>query len=63
MRVRCNHAEGWTYPVPGEQRCRTCGTVRFTDYGALRPPGLPPGPRWSSRAGSHPTRRPYAAYK
>ncbi|WP_422396774.1 DUF6255 family natural product biosynthesis protein [Streptomyces klenkii] len=39
MRVRCIHAEGWAYPAPGEQRCRTCGTVRFTDYGALRPPG------------------------
>ncbi|WP_416385359.1 DUF6255 family natural product biosynthesis protein [Streptomyces sp. NRRL B-1677] len=54
MRVRCSHAESWTYPVPGEQRCRTCGTVRFTDYGALRPPGLPqaltPKPRDAGKA-------------
>ncbi|WP_238492420.1 DUF6255 family natural product biosynthesis protein [Streptomyces sp. UNOB3_S3] len=31
------------------RRCRTCGVRRFTDYGALRPPGLPqavvPAPR------------------
>ncbi|MEU5191885.1 DUF6255 family natural product biosynthesis protein [Streptomyces klenkii] len=54
MRVRCSHAEGWAYPAPGEQRCRTCGTVRFTDYGALRPPGLPhaltPKPRDADKA-------------
>ncbi|MFH8784880.1 DUF6255 family natural product biosynthesis protein [Streptomyces roseoverticillatus] len=54
VRIRCNHREGWNYPVPGEARCRTCGTVRFTDYGAVRPPGLPsaltPKPRDARKA-------------
>ncbi|MEV5377882.1 DUF6255 family natural product biosynthesis protein [Streptomyces nondiastaticus] len=54
VRIRCSHSEGWTYPVPGEQRCRSCGTVRFTDYGAVRPPGLPhaltPKPRDARKA-------------
>ncbi|WP_374193030.1 DUF6255 family natural product biosynthesis protein [Streptomyces sp. AV19] len=26
----------------GQERCTTCGTRRFTDYGALRPRELPP---------------------
>ncbi|MFF4161294.1 DUF6255 family natural product biosynthesis protein [Streptomyces sp. NPDC001678] len=36
------------------RRCRTCGVRRFTDYGGLRPPGLPqavvPAPRDRSAA-------------
>ncbi|WP_424889841.1 DUF6255 family natural product biosynthesis protein [Streptomyces sp. XH2] len=37
----CTHRGGWSARTRGEVRCRDCGTVRFTDYGALRPPGLP----------------------
>ncbi|WP_221505299.1 DUF6255 family natural product biosynthesis protein [Streptomyces eurocidicus] len=36
----CPHLAGWAQDG-GEARCRACGVVRFTDYGALRPPGLP----------------------
>ncbi|MEU3752514.1 DUF6255 family natural product biosynthesis protein [Streptomyces olivoreticuli] len=36
----CPHTSGWD-SANGEQRCRACGTRRFTGYGALRPPGLP----------------------
>ncbi|MEU1375750.1 DUF6255 family natural product biosynthesis protein [Streptomyces triculaminicus] len=36
----CAHRAGWTR-VGGEARCDRCGTRRFTDYGALRPPGMP----------------------
>ncbi|MGX8908314.1 DUF6255 family natural product biosynthesis protein [Streptomyces netropsis] len=36
----CAHADGWT-SAGGEERCDACGTRRFTDYGALLPPGLP----------------------
>ncbi|MFF7688286.1 DUF6255 family natural product biosynthesis protein [Streptomyces syringium] len=36
----CGHRSGWTC-VGGEARCGACGVVRFTEYGALRPPGLP----------------------
>ncbi|MEV4501424.1 DUF6255 family natural product biosynthesis protein [Streptomyces klenkii] len=39
--LRCTHRGGWAARTRGEARCRDCGTVRFTDYGALRPPGLP----------------------
>ncbi|MFI2072867.1 DUF6255 family natural product biosynthesis protein [Streptomyces triculaminicus] len=43
----CAHRAGWTR-VGGEARCDRCGTRRFDDYGALRPPGMPgvvtPGP-------------------
>ncbi|MFD0382837.1 DUF6255 family natural product biosynthesis protein [Streptomyces stramineus] len=44
----------------GEARCRTCGVVRFTDYGALRPQEMPqvvtPSARstyWADRAAAH----------
>ncbi|MFF7729643.1 DUF6255 family natural product biosynthesis protein [Streptomyces sp. NPDC008001] len=54
MRPRCSHAAGWTHPAPGEARCRTCGVTRFTEYGAVRPPGLPhaltPKPRDARKA-------------
>ncbi|MFH8789906.1 DUF6255 family natural product biosynthesis protein [Streptomyces roseoverticillatus] len=50
----CTHRAGWTTRTRGEVHCRGCGTVRFTDYGALRPPGLPhavaPKPRDARRA-------------
>ncbi|WP_370419497.1 DUF6255 family natural product biosynthesis protein [Streptomyces sp. QH1-20] len=36
----CVHHSGWT-ENGGEARCVDCGTRRFTDYGALRPPDLP----------------------
>ncbi|GHC59014.1 DUF6255 family natural product biosynthesis protein [Streptomyces cinnamoneus] len=36
----CAHGSGWTHTA-GESRCNACGTRRFTQYGALRPPGLP----------------------
>ncbi|WP_425315865.1 DUF6255 family natural product biosynthesis protein [Streptomyces olivoreticuli] len=36
----CLHRMGWA-PARGAVRCEGCGVVRFTDYGALRPPGLP----------------------
>ncbi|MEU4212303.1 DUF6255 family natural product biosynthesis protein [Streptomyces sp. NPDC026206] len=38
---RCPHHAGWTHTGGGEARCDTCGTRRFSDYGALRPSGLP----------------------
>ncbi|WP_443057874.1 DUF6255 family natural product biosynthesis protein [Streptomyces sp. KLMMK] len=43
MRVRriCTHRGGWAARTRGEARCSDCGTVRFTEYAALRPPGLP----------------------
>ncbi|WP_425507734.1 DUF6255 family natural product biosynthesis protein [Streptomyces olivoverticillatus] len=36
----CPHRSGWTH-TRGESRCKCCGVRRFTEYGALRPPGLP----------------------
>lgn len=36
----CGHRSGWTH-AGGRARCEACGVVRFTEYGALRPPGLP----------------------
>ncbi|MEX2982266.1 DUF6255 family natural product biosynthesis protein [Streptomyces sp. C36] len=49
----CPHTSGWD-SANGEERCRACGTRRFTSYGALRPPGLPvalaPSPRNKARA-------------
>ncbi|MEU1671843.1 DUF6255 family natural product biosynthesis protein [Streptomyces roseifaciens] len=39
--VACTHRGGWSARTRGEARCRDCGTVRFTEYAALRPPGLP----------------------
>ncbi|MBH1933445.1 hypothetical protein I5Q34_03940 [Streptomyces sp. AV19] len=38
----CTHASGWERTDGGAQQCRDCGTRRFTDYGALRPPGPAP---------------------
>ncbi|MFI9204553.1 DUF6255 family natural product biosynthesis protein [Streptomyces sp. NPDC053048] len=38
--MSCHHPE-WESAGTGEARCKRCGTRRFTDYGALRPPGLP----------------------
>ncbi|MFI1972767.1 DUF6255 family natural product biosynthesis protein [Streptomyces cinnamoneus] len=37
----CPHRAEWTTRAGGEWRCNRCGTRRFLDYGALRPPGLP----------------------
>ncbi|MEU1372419.1 DUF6255 family natural product biosynthesis protein [Streptomyces triculaminicus] len=49
----CPHTSGWD-ATHGEERCRSCGTRRFTQYGALRPPGLPvtlaPSPRDKGQA-------------
>ncbi|MEV4439860.1 DUF6255 family natural product biosynthesis protein [Streptomyces sp. NPDC049577] len=49
----CPHASGWD-SADGEERCRSCGTRRFTHYGALLPPGLPvestPAPRDKARS-------------
>ncbi|MFG2182097.1 DUF6255 family natural product biosynthesis protein [Streptomyces abikoensis] len=49
----CPHLAGWD-TADGEERCRSCGTRRFTHYGALRPPGLPvalaPRPRNAAQA-------------
>ncbi|WP_372446061.1 DUF6255 family natural product biosynthesis protein [Streptomyces triculaminicus] len=36
----CAHPAGWSY-FGGVARCERCGTRRFLDYGALRPPGMP----------------------
>ncbi|MBH1935585.1 hypothetical protein I5Q34_15115 [Streptomyces sp. AV19] len=36
----CRHHSGWEQGN-GEAHCRDCGTRRFTDYGALRPPEHP----------------------
>ncbi|WP_373303655.1 DUF6255 family natural product biosynthesis protein [Streptomyces cinnamoneus] len=38
--THCPHAAGWTR-AEGEARCERCGVRRFTEYGAVRPPGLP----------------------
>ncbi|KNB52311.1 DUF6255 family natural product biosynthesis protein [Streptomyces caatingaensis] len=38
----CQHREGWE-TANGEERCTRCGTRRFTEYGALRPPEVPQG--------------------
>ncbi|MFI9200437.1 DUF6255 family natural product biosynthesis protein [Streptomyces sp. NPDC053048] len=37
----CPHPSGWTHDADGSHRCERCGTRRFGDYAALRPPGLP----------------------
>ncbi|GGX69093.1 DUF6255 family natural product biosynthesis protein [Streptomyces hiroshimensis] len=54
MRPQCKHTAGWAHPAQGESRCKACGVVRFADYGALRPAGLPsaltPKPRDARRA-------------
>ncbi|MEU1779959.1 DUF6255 family natural product biosynthesis protein [Streptomyces abikoensis] len=36
----CPHDGCWVSDN-GEQRCTACGVRRFTDYGGVRPPGLP----------------------
>ncbi|WP_374206181.1 DUF6255 family natural product biosynthesis protein [Streptomyces roseoverticillatus] len=41
VRSTCAHRGGWSARTRGEARCRDCGIIRFTEYGALRPPGLP----------------------
>ncbi|MFE0044204.1 DUF6255 family natural product biosynthesis protein [Streptomyces albireticuli] len=38
--ANCPHRGGWTHHG-GESRCNTCGVRRFTEYGAVRPDGLP----------------------
>ncbi|WP_374223760.1 DUF6255 family natural product biosynthesis protein [Streptomyces sp. ISL-11] len=38
--LKCRHAGGWSH-ARGEARCRDCGTVRVTSYGALRTPDTP----------------------
>ncbi|WP_372471992.1 DUF6255 family natural product biosynthesis protein [Streptomyces albireticuli] len=38
--ANCPHRGGWTHHG-GESRCNACGVRRFTDYGAVRPSGLP----------------------
>ncbi|MEU2870027.1 DUF6255 family natural product biosynthesis protein [Streptomyces olivoreticuli] len=35
----CTHRNGWTH-TGGEATCGSCGVRRFTDYRAVRPPGL-----------------------
>ncbi|WP_422399124.1 DUF6255 family natural product biosynthesis protein [Streptomyces netropsis] len=49
----CPRISSWD-SADGEERCRSCGTRRFTGYGALRPPGLPvaltPSPRDKTKA-------------
>ncbi|MEU1823752.1 DUF6255 family natural product biosynthesis protein [Streptomyces abikoensis] len=49
----CPHLSDWD-TAEGEERCSSCGTRRFTHYGALRPPGLPvaltPRPRNAAQA-------------
>ncbi|WP_374223828.1 DUF6255 family natural product biosynthesis protein [Streptomyces sp. ISL-11] len=37
----CHHQRGWTHALGGASRCDECGVRRFTEYGAVRPPGLP----------------------
>ncbi|WP_425506653.1 DUF6255 family natural product biosynthesis protein [Streptomyces rectiverticillatus] len=49
MRSTCAHRGGWAARTRGEIRCRDCGTVRFSEYAALRPPGLPCAPRAAAR--------------
>ncbi|WP_221462472.1 DUF6255 family natural product biosynthesis protein [Streptomyces olivoverticillatus] len=51
----CSHRGGWTHDA-GELRCDGCGTRRFTDYGALRPPGLPSTVTSSARGSAAQTR-------
>ncbi|WP_373298091.1 DUF6255 family natural product biosynthesis protein [Streptomyces abikoensis] len=36
----CTHDGSWA-SASGEQRCTACGMRRFTNYGGVRPPGLP----------------------
>ncbi|MFI9238558.1 DUF6255 family natural product biosynthesis protein [Streptomyces sp. NPDC053079] len=38
--ARCAHRSGWRH-TGGEACCEACGARRFSDYGALRPSGLP----------------------
>ncbi|MEU1308907.1 DUF6255 family natural product biosynthesis protein [Streptomyces cinnamoneus] len=41
LMTHCPHLAGWATTTEGESRCRHCGTRRFADYAAVRPPGLP----------------------
>ncbi|MGW1197094.1 DUF6255 family natural product biosynthesis protein [Streptomyces sp. NPDC002536] len=38
--VHCQHDSAWQH-ANGLSQCTRCGAHRFTDYGALRPEGLP----------------------
>ncbi|WP_265106283.1 DUF6255 family natural product biosynthesis protein [Streptomyces sp. ET3-23] len=38
--VNCQHNAAWRR-ANGVSQCTRCGARRFTDYGALRPDGLP----------------------
>ncbi len=40
MVKNCQHRSGWTRSGSASS-CGGCGTRRFADYAALRPPGLP----------------------
>ncbi|WP_425506651.1 DUF6255 family natural product biosynthesis protein [Streptomyces rectiverticillatus] len=51
MRGRCTHRGGWAARTRGQACCRDCGTVRFSEYAALRPPGLPEATASPRRAG------------
>lgn len=37
--MMCSHSNGWAQGN-GAYQCRSCGVRRFTDYRAVRPPGL-----------------------
>ncbi|WP_425507762.1 DUF6255 family natural product biosynthesis protein [Streptomyces olivoverticillatus] len=55
--AHCTHHAGWAHG-PGQARCRACGTIRFTAYGALRPTGLPVAIPSGPFTASPPARRP-----
>ncbi|MFI2075057.1 MULTISPECIES: DUF6255 family natural product biosynthesis protein [Streptomyces] len=59
--IDCPHTAGWTQGQDGVWTCQRCGTRRFADYGALRPPGLPE-PRKPSRAARRAADRSAASY-
>ncbi|MGW2367442.1 DUF6255 family natural product biosynthesis protein [Streptomyces sp. NPDC001667] len=37
--LTCTHRDSWTH-AGGEARCESCGVRRFTEYRAVRPPGI-----------------------
>ncbi|MEU5419330.1 DUF6255 family natural product biosynthesis protein [Streptomyces sp. NPDC020667] len=37
--LACTHRDSWTH-TGGEARCESCGVRRFTEYRAVRPPGI-----------------------
>ncbi|GHC73461.1 DUF6255 family natural product biosynthesis protein [Streptomyces cinnamoneus] len=41
LMTHCPHLAGWVTTADGESCCHHCGTRRFADYAAVRPPGLP----------------------